>query len=60
MQAEKAELNRQEIATAIYEELLSMADSVSFGSIGVTLIMHNGIISKVELYQERKSRIGGM
>ncbi len=60
MQAEKAELNRQEIATVIYEELLSMADSVSFGSIGVTLIMHNGIISKVELYQERKSRIGGM
>lgn len=60
MQAEKAELNRQEIATVIYEELLSMADSVSFGSIGVTLIMHNGIISKVEFCQERKSRIGGM
>ena len=58
-QQSKQELNRQEIATAIYEELLSMADRIVFGSIGVSCIIHNGLIAKVEFAETRKSRIGG-
>ena len=58
-QQRKQELNRQEIATAIYEELLSMADRIVFGSIGVSCIIHNGLMAKVEFAETRKSRIGG-
>ncbi|MCR4733561.1 MAG: hypothetical protein K5829_00955 [Treponema sp.] len=55
------EQNRQEIATAIYEELLTMSENVQFGTIGVNLIFHNGVIEKVEFTETRKSRlIGGV
>ena len=51
------EQNRQEIATAIYEDLLTMSENVQFGTIGVNLIFHNGVIEKVEFTETRKSRI---
>ena len=58
MKTNNQELNREEIATVIYEELLSMADRIVFGSIGVICIIHNGLIAKVEFAETRKSRIG--
>ncbi len=54
------EQNRQEIATAIYEDLLTMSENVQFGTIGVNLIFHNGVIEKVEFTETRKSRLIGV
>ena len=59
MKTNNHELNREEIATVIYEELLSMADRIAFGSISVCCTIHNGLIAKVELTETRKSRLGG-
>ena len=55
----RLEINREEIATVIYEELLSMADRIVYGSIGVNCIIHNGLITKVEFVESRKTRLGG-
>ncbi len=55
----RLEINREEIATVIYEELLSMAERIVYGSIGVNCIIHNGLISKVEFVESRKTRLGG-
>lgn len=51
------EANRQEIATAIYEDLLTLAKNIQFGTIGVNFTLHNGIIQRVEFTETRKSRI---
>ena len=51
--------NKQEIATAIYEQLLQMAESVSYGSIGVNFTMHNGTICKVEFTETKNCRFAG-
>lgn len=51
------ENNREEIATVIYEELLKLATDFQFGTIGVNIHFHNGIIDKVEFTETRKSRI---
>ena len=53
------EQNRQEIATAIYEDLLAMDENVHFGTIGVNFTFHYGSIEKVEFTETKKSRFTG-
>ncbi|MBO4630105.1 MAG: hypothetical protein J5687_09165 [Treponema sp.] len=53
------EENKQEIATAIYKDLLAMSENVHFGTIGVNFTFHNGSIEKVEFTETRKTRFTG-
>ncbi len=59
MKEHNFERNREEIATAVYEQLLKMVEFISFGSVGVTFTLHKGIICKTEFTETKNTMAGG-
>lgn len=53
------ELNRQEIAEAVYRQLFAMAEGIVYGSISCNITIHNGLVSKVD-YSETRKKTGNL
>lgn len=59
MKTNLLELNRQEIAEAVFKELFAMAEGILYGSISCNITIHNGLVSKVD-YSETRKKAGNL